>query len=543
MSRRNVVRACDLVREHIPKFNPIIANGIVVEQFKELESYFIKIIRETAESFPESLKFIGFRRCLPDEEARFILEASKSATRTVEIAETSIYLCMVEFEYEGERIAQPVYLPYCLKGGQLYIRGVLNTIIPVLTAPVFSVEVVAQQIFMKMLSAKLIFKRLNYTILEDGKEITLGLVWSQVYRGDPKSMPHWHNKKDESVRIKHVTALYLFSEYGFEESVKRYTNTEIEVYHGDPNLSEEDKSRYTIFKSRDRKPTTVRGRAWLPHDIHIMVPKEKANHNGVLALIGAFFYIADSYSHFMGKKEDFKDPSFWQVILGKAIFLTKDSIGVLLAQIGRHMASVRRILDTIQIQDMEKSGIYCHSTIDLFAYVIENFTNILYEDDKGSLYKKKLLVLRNVLEELIKGINNIQFKVSSEKELRKQSVKSEISKNLTAERILKLRKKTKFCLPVSSPSDNVMFQHTCKFLLQNNISENNSDSKIDTDDPDNHLHASVLEIGSYLAAKKTEVTGRALLNPYQATTVGGITIQNPELEEKIAYIHDAIRRY
>ena len=34
-----VVLARDIVKANIPKFNPVIANGVATEQFKELESY------------------------------------------------------------------------------------------------------------------------------------------------------------------------------------------------------------------------------------------------------------------------------------------------------------------------------------------------------------------------------------------------------------------------------------------------------------------------------------------------------------------------
>ena len=178
---------------------------------------------------------------------------------------------------------------------------------------------------------------------------------------------------------------------------------------------------------------------------------------------------------------------------------------------------------------------------DLLAYIMANFSNIIIENDNGSLYGKRLLILRNVLEGAINGINTIQNKSLSGAELKDRAVKRDIRENLPEEKILRMQKNA-YVMTIPSPSDNKAFSYTNKFLMQNNISENNSADKVNPNDPDNQLHASVLEVGSYLAVKRSEISGRQLLNPYQLVSSSGITKRNPELRPQTDYIAKMIDR-
>lgn len=536
-----IIRAADVIHRHIPHFNPVIANGIVSEQFKELEDYVKKIFREVGDAFPPSFKYLGWRRCTPEEEVAYILDNNQEKKK-VELAESNVYLTCLSFEFQDTPFDQYLYLPYVRPGGQMYIRGVSLTITPVLTAPVFSVESMQRFIFMKFLTSKLTIKQQNYTIKQDGRDIVVGLTYSKIHRVDPKTLPHWQTKKDERVRIQHIFALYLFAKFGFTEAMKRYGHADAEIHNGDIDWTGKNPEEYHVFQGRDRRPTTVRQGDWSPHSVKIILKKEYLS-DMTLGLIGGFFYITDAYRRYINDIEKpFDQPDFWKILLGKAIFLTNDAIGTLLSQVRIHMASNERMIDGFMLSDMQKIGLPITEFSDLLAYLVDNFSTLIYKEDKGSLYDKKLLVLRNVLEEIIKGINQIQFKASSKKDLTSQFVRGEIRRSLYTDRIFRLRKSRHFCKSVQSPSDCMAFNHTNKFLLQNNISTNNSASDLSPKDPSNHLHASVLEIGSYVAIKRSEYTGRQLLNPYQETTVSGITKRNPDIQDKIDYVTENIRR-
>lgn len=538
------ILAAKLVREAIPKFNPVIAKGIPTEHFKELEEYVHSIFADNNEHLPTGLSYLGYRRATPEEERSFVLDKKangKNRYWTVELAESSIYLMIYMFEFNGVKIEHGIYLPYLTKGSQMWVRGSLNTILPVLTAPVFSVESKKQQIFMKLLVSKISFNRINYSILCDDRELSLGVVHGMIYRGNPKDQANYEEKKDETVIMKHATALYIFCEYGIKEAFRRYAGCEVFIGDGEVKIPEEvlAKTPYSIFKSRQKKPTSVkRIKNYEPHDIQIAAPTEMQNNSMFLSLIGGFFYIADSYSLYMTNAKEVDDVDFWRVILGKVCLRTNDSVSALLAESERHLENIRRMLDAPQRKDLERAGIEVDNMVDLLAYVNGHFTEILRREEPGSLYGKRMLVLRNVLERLIRNANMIVLKGGSGKTITERSIRQDISKYLVSDGILSLQSLN--CrATVLAATDCMMFNHTCKFLLQNNISNNKKRKKgsgFDTNDPDKHIHPSVLEIGSYQVIKDSEPTGRQVMNPYAHLTPSGVTKQNPELTDKIDYL-------
>lgn len=538
-----MLKSSQLVKESIVPFNPVIAGGIANEQFKDLEEYVNMVFMETAASFPPELKYNGYRRCTPDEEVKFILEKTqgKTSSRTVEIAKSSVYLMCYEFQFNDKIIHHHIYLPFIERGSQLYIRGTRYTIVPVMTAPVFSVEKLKQRIFVKLLVNKISFTRLLHTVVCNGIEIQLPVVHGKIHGVNPKHMSHWDEKKDESVNMQHATALYLFCHYGVIGSFKKYCKVDTLISIGEIDYGDKDPSHFVEFKSRRRKPTTVKTKYYEPHDVVLAIPKTHENDVMTLSLIGSFYYIADTYSQFMTDPSEFEDVDFWRVILGKVCFRMKDTIGVLLTHIKKHMDFVAIMLDTHMINDLHRVDIKVDNMVDFLGYIIENFSNILHNEDGGSLYDKKLLILRNVLEELIIGINKILFKTSSAKALRERSVLQDIGRHLVFDAILSLSKQP-YCKVVLAPSDCMMMNHTNQFLMQNDISVKSKNSAFSVANPDKHLHASIMEIGSYLVVKDGEPTGRQSLNPYQVTGRTGITRRNPKLKKTIQYIEQHIER-
>ena len=538
------ILAASLVREAIPNFNPVIAAGIPTAHFKELEAYVHAIFADNNTHLPEGLRYLGYRRAAPEEERAFVLEKKangKSKYWTVELAESSIYLMIYMFEYNGVKIDHGIYLPYLVKGSQMWVRGSLNTILPVLTAPVFSVESKKQQIFMKLLVSKISFNRINYSILCDDRELALGVVHARIYRGNPKDQANYEEKKDETVAMQHATALYIFCEYGVKEAFRRYAGCEVYLGEDKVDLPENiaQDASYSVFRSRQRKPTSVkRMKTYEPHDIRIAAPTEMLNNSMFMSLIGAFFYIADSYSLYFTNAHEIDDVEFWRVILGKVCLRTNDSVSALLAESERHLENIRRMLDVPQKLDLERAGIEVDNMVDLLAYVNGHFTEILRREEPGSLYGKRMLVLRNVLERLIRSANMIVLKGGSNKNINERSIRQDISKYLLPDAILSLQNLN--CrATVMAATDCMMFNHTCKFLLQNNISNNKKRKKgtgIDTNDPDKHIHPSVMEIGSYQVIKDSEQTGRQVINPYAHLSASGVTKQNPELAAKIDYL-------
>lgn len=542
---RPISKTAQLIHQSIPRFNPIMADGIVMEQFKGLEDYIHQILINSSEHFVEGLAYKGYRRATPEEEVRFLLEKkanSKSSHWTVEMAESTIYLIILEFEFEGETIQHEIYLPYLRRGGVMWIRGTANVLLPVLTATVFSVETMKQHIFLKLLAIKITFMRLNHSVLQDGHAVILPVVHGIIHKHNPKNSAHYETKKDESIKMHHATVIYLFCEYGLSETFRRYAGFVPLVTHGNPDIPEEERKNYTVFSSTRRKPTAVKVKHYEPHDLHMTIPSKYKDDPLVIGMVAGFFYIMDCYSLFALNILELEDPDFWKVILGKTIFKTKDSVPVLLEQINRHMTNVRRMLDSNQIEDLAEAKIDVTEMIGLLAYVIGNFSRMLKETEDGSLYGKRLLVLRNVLEDIIIGVNMLTFQSPTKRAPTSKSVKQDIARRLIPDRILALQNAI-FRDIFSSPTDNFQLGISNRMLLQNNISKRGGKrSEITTSNPDLRLHSSVLDIAGYQIIKDTEVTGRYILNPYQAIGRSGITKPNPAFADILKYLGDQVNR-
>lgn len=548
MSTTSVVTASQLLSQAIPKFNMDIAHGIAHAQFESAESYLVKIIKEVAQTFPPQLEFVGMRRATPAEEVDYILKRkanTRSSPMRVEIAESSVYLVFFYFKFEGELIEQGTFLPFTEKGGQLWLRGVKNTIIPILTAPVFSVNGLTHQVFMKMSSAKITFNRIHHTISGTGnqgvREYTQAVMYAKIHQTNPKNMAHYQDKKDDSVKMQHASAIYLFCAYGLAGAFERYCHFTPKVYlDGFPE--DIDLSYQTVFTSTGKKPTTFKTTPYIPHKIAIVIPNEYLEDHMVMGLVAGFFYTADSYAHIFGilaDEKELNDIILWRYILGKIVFLVNDKLAVLVKEINRHMDYLDTMLDYHQISDMKADDIDIDHMIDLIAYLIRNYSRIITKEDNGSLFGKRLLVLRNVFEELIKGINTIGFKVNNGRELRLDKVRRDVTSKLSTEKILGLTGKPNICQALTSPGDNMVTTHTNRVALQNNISDSQGQRKFTTYSPDHHLHPSIPFVGNIMAIKHGEPTGRALLNASGRTTSSGITYLNTDMQavyDKIAYM-------
>lgn len=536
-----ITTASQLMEQHLPKFNPDTTQGMAYTQFRDAERYLLSILNEVAANYPPDFKFIGMRRATPEEERAHVHEKlanSNSKNFTIEIAESSVYLCFFTFQHisngKAENIQIAVYLPYVEKGSQMWIRGVRNTIIPVLTAPVFSVNSLHDQIFMKLPSTKITFTRTNHNvaILQNGtiqKQLML-VVHARIHQTKPKDMPHYDAKKDESVNMAHASILYPLCQYGLTDAFERYCHytPEVIILNQDMSLPAGfDSTNKVIFMPTGDKPSTYKTSNYQPHRVAIAVPSEYAQDNMTLGFIGGLFYTMDSWSGMImnAVQKDITsldNPDLWRFILGKVVFLVTERVGVLVNEINRHMSYIDTMLDIQQISDLKREGIYVDNMIDLISYIIGNFYRILKEEDNCSLYGKRLLILRNVFEEIIKGINYISFYINSGRKKQPNQVAKEVRRHLKTNKIFSITKRGSICSPILAPTDNMAIAMTNRMVMQSAISNKTSKKKTVVDDPEQLLHYSLVEASSIYAIKRSEISGRSLVNPYVNTSKNGV---------------------
>ena len=101
-----------IIDEDSPKFNPLIAEGLAVEQMKHAEEYIHQVMQVAMRGAPDGLIYTGLVRCTPEEEKMVTLR-KRGGRRHFDIAPSYFYTVKLMFEYQGKPIA-PRYmlLPY-----------------------------------------------------------------------------------------------------------------------------------------------------------------------------------------------------------------------------------------------------------------------------------------------------------------------------------------------------------------------------------------------------------------------------------------------
>lgn len=120
-----------LKNEIMPPFNPMIAKGVATYQIPLMERYIDHVFRCASRSFPEGMKYLGSRRCTPEQEYA-IVTARRHGRHSYELAPSNVFLTGYKFSFHDQPLQERfLYLPYVEQGGTLHLRGPLYTISPV----------------------------------------------------------------------------------------------------------------------------------------------------------------------------------------------------------------------------------------------------------------------------------------------------------------------------------------------------------------------------------------------------------------------------
>lgn len=533
----------DKVRETIPKFNPIVAKGFSQLHFEEAEQYIDKVFRITSEVFPEGLKYLGYQRCTPEEEVREIIKMNKGG-RTIELSRSSVYMLKYLFEYNGERLKEKyLWLPYVGQAGQLYMRGTLNTISPILADEGLSVS--GKTIFIGFLTSKVIFERLPMAFMCNGKMKSTYCIHGKIHKQDVKKIPHYKSVEDKTVKMEHATVLYLFGKYGFMGTINRYLGINLHVKEGDFDETLYPRDEWYVISSMGSQPRTNKDKYWMKPELHVAV-KQKDWSQGLEGLLAGLFYVTDHYPG-MIKAEHIDSTELWRLVLSKAIFRANFNPGKLLEEADKHFASVDNYLDDVLKLSLSKRDIFVDNIYDLFMYLVTNLVQIVLETDAGSMYGKTITVLRYALANIIEGINKFKFAMlgTKKRNLEGKDISRELGKALQVDAFFKTKNQNSAHSEITAAQaagDNIMFNYTAKVIQQEDATRRGKKkNRTTTNKPDKLYHVSINEIGSVAYNPKFDLTGRSVLNPYQLTGRDGVTRPNPEFKQLLSKIQRLTR--
>lgn len=525
--------------KHTPKLNRAVCDGVAVEHMRSIEGYIDRIIRCAEEGFPEGLKYIDYERCTPQEEYNEVTR-KRNNRRSFDLSRSDVYMVRYHFSFDGEELFPLfLYLPFVSDGGLIRLRGSLYSISPVLADKAISVG--QNSLFIPLTRDKLTFKRLIQHYYVNGKQENTYVIWSTVYHRSERSL---RNAGKPTIKMESSLAHYLFCKYGLTRTFAQFADAEVVV--GDETTITEQthpQSEWFICSSTGIKPRGLARGAYTGSGIRLAV-RTKEWSQTVAGLVGGFFYIVD---HFPERvlPEYVDNERLWKILLGHVIFASHVSEGKLAEDIETHMISLDEYIDRMARDNLADDGVYVTNVFELFAHVIETFAVRVMAsgDDIGSMYGKRLTVLRYVSEPIIRGIFGFMYRLRSAK---KPVTKEDIQKNLKmipTELILSINYEHGEVKPIASPSDNKIFNITSNVVPQTSSKSGaRASTKSTLVDPSKFLHASIAEVGSFSHQPKSEPTGRSKLNPCVRTEPDGLIVRDPDKISLIDSVQEKIRR-
>ena len=532
----------DKIQERVPKMNPVIANGIVVQEMALFEQHIDRIFRQAAASFPEEVKYEGFQRCTPMEE--YVETTRKRSNKhTFELAQSDVYLVKYFFSFAGRPLPPKyLYMPFVGDAGTITIRGSSFVISPVLADKAISVG--KDSIFIHVGQANLTFNRMIHTFIKDGKSQATYVIKSKIHNHNPNKANRNVLGDRTTVKPEHLLVHYMFCQHGVTGTFKKFVGADVVVGTQDINHDNYPAKDWVICSSTGLCPKTVGDKYYRPCQLRMAIRKEQYN-SVVASFVASFFYVADHFPTRI-KPEYVDEIRLWRVLLGHAIFRNEDSEGMLIRQIDTHLDTLDGFVQGMVKENLRSVDVDCDDIYGLFLHVIETLSDRVINTDISDVYDKRLSCIRYTSYDIVSAIFTLMFRLqaktkkpATEKEVIRaldQLIKPELILGLNTSRHGEVTS-------IATPGDCKLFKITSNVILQADAaakSKHKGDGMLT--DASKFLNAGVAEVGSYTHLPKSEPSGRSRLNMHVRTAPDGSIMADPDKAELIAATQKIIQR-
>lgn len=536
----------------LPKFNQDILDGITHKQLKNPKDWVDTYIRTAERSFPEEVEYIGSKICSPFEAYRVMagMPPRGENVRVIDLATNDVFMVRYQFRANGVDLhPKHMFLPNIRKGNRIRIGGKEFGAMAVMVDPGFSVT--SEYVFIRVARAPVTFNRRVYSVMKDGETLNHYIAHSKL---------HWkggaYDKGRDSDQIKVgqvVTSLthYLLCKYGVHEAFRRYANAEVKIMHRD-DVTDDLRKTHAVYTTRGVAPKALKLKIDyndIASRLAILLPRDKIN-SLTEDMVTAMWYVIDHFPDMDDPSEIFTDYQ-WKVWLGYILF--GDNLGhpKLVENIESHLKSLDDYIDVqTQREIFEEENLMIDDFYHLLAYVIENMNNMILtkEHAVASMYSKRLVSGQYILKDIVEKIFKCMFELNNSR--RRKSTETEyntiLARYFTASTIMGLRNTSEkpFMAIVTSPGDNMYYRGTSRLVMQARTGEGNvgSSSKVNVDDPANHLHQSWMECGNYGILPHAYPLAKSTLNPTVQLDEYYTMTPKEHLKDVIKYVESRVHR-
>lgn len=534
-----------LINDQMPKINADVANGLAVKHAKLAIDYIDKRWRALQSGFPEGLIYVGPRKATHQEEFGHLTRSTaKSAIKTsnkpvYEIARSDIYMVMFMFEFKGERIECPIFLPHVNDDSTMYLSGTCYLVSPVLADQVISVD--QKSIHVALERTKLNFYRQPHSYaaerLVNGqyqyRREDLQVAWSKV-----------HHLSGRSTNDHTVLAHYLFAKYGVRETFQRFCGFTPEIGNDETiTVDTHPLDKWVICL-----PVVQNKKGGVLHDsiVKFAIPVEHYNPM-VQSLVAGFYYVTDRFpGRVLYNYVD--ETALWLRLLGIFIYGNTVGEGMLFNKMVTHIGSLDEYIDKIMVDKFERINHNIQDIYQLFALLLDKINVWLVTDNDESItmYNKELSVLKYLLMPALNAINNFYFALKNQDVEKLEALNiATLMKNKIRPRkcIFDVPKTLNILSTINYPGDCKPFKSTCKVVPQNETTKGRNHSSGSGDaTPSRRMHFSVMEVGMHIYTPKSNPTGRGLVNQFVVTDPDGIVLQNPKFDRIRTEVGELIKR-
>lgn len=539
------------IRETMPKFNPVLADGFAAAQIPLAEKYVHMLFDAIARSFPPELKYDGPTRCTAMEEYKQITKpkvqksARKNNKSTYDIAPSTLYMMRYDFSYRGKPLPpRYLYLPYVTDGGHMLISGSRYTVSPVLADRVISI--LPKSVFVRLIKTRFMVYRMSQHYLMNGQDHSTHVVFSKIYqktivkdRTDP-------NRVNGHSTMTH----YLLCKYGFTTAFQLFANCTPIV--GDPQSITTEKypaSDWNIFMSSrvlSGQPPSGRSDKLFYEASNLRVAVRKSEMSTMVEkMLGGFFYLLDLFPESMRHIGDFDKTTLWIRLLGYIVAPGTSSEGKLLKEMDDHMRSLDEYIDAIMQDQLANIDMHVTNVYQLFAILTERFDELLLKGSGqlSSMYDKELNVNYFVLYDISKAIVELGFrmmKLSEKPNLEEKEVINAFTSLIKPGIIYNMHKNVGSVSTNSYPGDNKALKITTLLVPQQaSNKKSKGHNSLQLSDPINQLHVSIAEVGAYANLPKSQPSGWFRLSLYLSLDMENVVQRDP----RFIPLFDKIQRW
>lgn len=536
--------ALAIVRDKMPKLNPLICEGIAYHQMKGVESAVNNLLMTAfrregeydGEGLPDTFQYLRYERPTPDEDFLERVKRHKSgrgkARPGINMAQTDTYLIKCVFENDGEQFTKFLSIPFARYGGLINMLGTTYGIAAVLKTRGLSLTT-------KGYFAEFPRCKVNFDWLADSYYINGDI--EHVYMPYSTSL---HTKAKRQKTYVPPLACWLFAKYGLFETFEKFLGVSIEVYEtSDPKLHTLDPNRYCICRAT--KP--ARG---AEPEIAIVIKKDDLSPQAKI-LIGTVFYIARSYPDRVVKAY-VGEPRLWMIMLGFAIFGKSRVFSEIriVDEIRTHFSNIERALDVNFKNELTSVGVECSTIYEFLYYVINKMTERTGNEMTGmaNLWGRYYTTTEYVIRDLREAIFNAHYAIvkaarkTGGKPVSTSQIEHIINSQLNQDIINNINSGHGEITPFMVATDNMFIGLTSHCIDQTDARKRPGGKKVfDTSDPSRHMHASFLEAGSVAHLPKSNPIGPYRINGHVKIDYFGRIMQKEDCKKDMVILQADFR--